>query len=214
MNKKIVVFDMDGVLINSGDILYRLLQEIFPRLTLQEYKDFFMGNFHDGKEKYAQTNPAIEMEDAEKEERRIYFADQKAQSPLFPGIRELLQSLRDQDFLLAVNTSAYERNALPLLVKNDIFDYFDFVAVFEDSRSKAEKFTMIQKRFECEVDEMVFVTDTVGDMREAAEFGVRTIGVSWGVHTKHQFHHHKEDVLAGVVDTVPELEENIQKILG
>ena len=35
-------------------------------------------------------------------------------------------------------------------------------------------------------DEIVLVTDTVGDIAEAREVGVRAIGVVWGMHTERQ----------------------------
>ena len=36
------------------------------------------------------------------------------------------------------------------------------------------------------MDEVVLITDTVGDVKEARESGIRAIGVSWGMHTEEQ----------------------------
>ena len=50
--------------------------------------------------------------------------------------------------------------------------------------------------------ECVFVTDTVGDVREAQELGIRSVAVTWGFHSAERLAEVSPDV---VVESVEEL---------
>ncbi|MFH1582653.1 MAG: HAD hydrolase-like protein, partial [bacterium] len=43
---------------------------------------------------------------------------------------------------------------------------------------------MVFKKYRAEPKDCVFITDTLGDIREAASLGVKSIGVSWGFQEK------------------------------
>ena len=68
-----------------------------------------------------------------------------------------------------------------------------FRALFEDSGRVLAAF-------------MVFVTDTLGDLREADQAGVPTIAVTWGAHGKEHFSAGSYPNLIAVVDSIPELD--------
>lgn len=200
---------MDGVLIDSIEISYGLQKETLPQLTREEYSDLLMGNFHDKKAEYVKTNPQIVLTEEEKEQHKVYYADEKSKSPIFQGIYELLNFLKSQGFILTINTSAYERNTTPLLTKNNIINFFDYVATFEDSKSKVEKFKIIQDKYDCEIGDMIFVTDSVGDLREGENFGMKMIGVTWGVHSREYFEQENSLGLIGIANSVPRLQDMI-----
>lgn len=49
--------------------------------------------------------------------------------------------------------------------------------------SKVKKMKMVFKKYDITPDDCVFITDTLGDMHEAARAGVGAIGITWGFHT-------------------------------
>ena len=62
--------------------------------------------------------------------------------------------------------------------------FFSEVLGKETHKSKVEKFKMIFKEYGLKPEECIFVTDTLGDLREAKKVGVPTIAVTWGYHGK------------------------------
>jgi len=130
---------------------------------------------------------------------------------MFVGTKELLQELYNLGYTLVLNTSAYERNCLPLLEKSKIKELFDFVAAAEVSKSKIEKFKLIENKYNVSKEDVLFITDALGDLREADESGVSTIVVTWGVHDKTYFAREVHNNLIGVAGTVEELRNFIFK---
>ena len=62
-------------------------------------------------------------------------------------------------------------------------------------RSKVAKIQMILKKHGIKPAEAIFITDTLGDMREAIKCGVLSIGVTWGFHEKERLQKRFHDFL-------------------
>jgi phosphoglycolate phosphatase-like HAD superfamily hydrolase len=104
-----------------------------------------------------------------------------------------------------------ERNCLPLLEKAGIQNMFDWVASADVSKDKVEKFAMIQERYAAKKEDLLFITDTQGDIREADRAGIATIAVLWGSHDESYFNREPHENLKGIVASPAELKECISK---
>ncbi len=51
MNKKIVIFDMDGVLIDSEVASREYMMSVYPTMTAEAHKELLCGNFHEEMQK-------------------------------------------------------------------------------------------------------------------------------------------------------------------
>lgn len=203
MKKKVIIFDMDGVLFDTNEISQRNMQLRYPGLTEEMQREILCGNFHEEVAKI--TLPHIQETEEEKAARQLKFSKDKAESPLYPGIYDMLQKLHASGHVIVLNTSAYDRNTIPLMERQNIAQYFDFLATADVHTSKAEKFALIREKYGVSNDETVFVTDTLGDLREASIAGVPTIAVTYGVHDRSYFEREHHGVLTTVVDSVEEL---------
>ncbi len=212
MTKKILIFDMDGVLIDSEVASREYMMSVFPSMTEQEHKDLLCGNFHEEMEKFKLTHNAKPETPEEKEARQAAYAIKKLNCGLYDGIHDLIKQLHKDGYTLVVNTSALERNSLPLLEKAGIARLFDFIATQEVSKSKVEKFAVIEEKYSAKKEDMLFVTDTLGDIREADSAGVPTVAVTWGAHDESYFNREPHDNLKGVVASVEELKDFIYKV--
>lgn len=77
-------------------------------------------------------------------------------------------------------------------------------------KSKAEKFRMLFKHFG-EGTRYVFITDTLGDLREAEKVGVQGIGVTWGFHPRARLERGNPWAIVG---TPKELEEKVMEFFN
>ena len=179
--KKVIIFDLDGVIFDSVELM------------------------HD----YG-VSTAVEESDDQLVARMKEYTTNKLKVPMFDGVLALLVRLHSHADLV-INTSASKENCLPLLERDGILDLFTFIAAKELSTSKIEKFKLIADRFNVELDDMIFITDTIDDVREAYAAKIPTIAVTWGVHTTEDFMSEPKDSLIAIVHTMNELESFLLK---
>lgn len=206
--KRIIIFDLDGVLFDSIGLAMASMSVSWPGLTEEMYKELLCGNIHEELKKI--TLPKKQRTEEEEAERRLLYAKNKLEVPMYPGAKELLQELHARKYTLVLNSSAYDRNVHPLLEKSNIDSLFDFVATAEISKSKVDKFKLIEERYSLTSGDCLFITDTLGDVREAELANIPTVAVTWGAHDRSYFNRlpNSKNLLA-IVDTCEELKKFI-----
>ena len=56
MKKKLIIFDMDGVLFDSCKLVNDFFLNMYPTMTQDEMNEILSGNFHEGLEKFKLNN--------------------------------------------------------------------------------------------------------------------------------------------------------------
>ncbi len=138
---KAVIFDMDGLMIDTEVVNYRFFRRFFQtigfHLSLDDYCLCFTGKSIDGG-----LNSVRELYhlDFQNEDFRKYFQNfheewENQVVPLKPGLEELLQDLKTQDMKLAVATSSDRQRVHRLFQPYSIFKYFDAVVCGTDVKA-------------------------------------------------------------------------------
>lgn len=169
---KAIIFDFDGVLVDTFDVSMSILAEQNRPTTREIFKDHHNGNVFE--------KPAITFTPEEGDD---YFGkyQEKANKNLIFPLKDQLKELA-QKYKLFIVSSQTERGIHKYLELDDYKDYFENIYGYETEKSKKKKFRMIFEQYDLSVDECIFVTDTLGDLLESAEVGVKTIAVTWGYH--------------------------------
>lgn len=204
--KKVIVFDLDGVLFDSTKMVLQFFLDSYPTMTKERMDHMLTGNFRDEVERFKLEDPGIDETPEQRKQRNLEYTKNKASAPLYPGAKELLQKLHAQGHILAINTSAIERNCVPLLEQNGIRNLFDVIMTGEIANSKTIKLNMIAEKYKVSPKDMVFVTDTVGDVKESFEAGVPTAVVTYGAHGPEFFSDTVYTNIIGMAHSVKELE--------
>ncbi len=104
--------------------------------------------------------------------------------PLVPGIREVLDALRDAGWVLGVATGMSDRGLKHCLESNEIAGLFSTLQTADRHPSKPHPSMAQTALLETgtEAASAVMIGDTVFDMEMAGNAGMRALGVDWGYH--------------------------------
>ena len=104
--------------------------------------------------------------------------------PLYEGIRELLITLREADWRLAVATGKSDRGLQACLEQHGLTDMFVSLQTADRHPPKPHTDMLDAAIFEAGVapQDAVMIGDTTFDIIMAKDANVRSIGVAWGYH--------------------------------
>lgn len=188
--KKLVIFDLDGTLLNTiADLAhstnYALEKNGFPTHQLGEY-NYFVGNG---------INKLFEraLPEGEKTEENIakirrdflahYDVHNADNSRPYEGILELLLALQEKGVQIAVASNKYQAATTKLV--GYFFPNIHFTAVLgqrEGVKTKPDPGIVAEIREKAQVDaaDTLYIGDSNVDMQTAINSGVDGCGVTWG----------------------------------
>lgn len=192
---KLFLFDFDGVLVDSLDVYEKTvtdcLQKINQPLTRgrEEFLELFDNNFYESLEKKG-INLDVFMGAAEDIIARIDYSKMKP----FTDILPVLDELKKNNILIVIssNDSPTIQEALRLYNFNGIFQE---ILGSDFKFSKKEKILHAIKKYSVAPDDIYYIGDTTGDIKEGKQAGVKTVGVTWGWHSKEKMAAAKPDYL-------------------
>lgn len=120
--------------------------------------------------------------------------------PLFPGIIETLDALRDAGCLLGVATGKSRRGLIATLERHGLAQRFDVLQTADDAPGKPNPGMLLNAMSALAVapSDTVMIGDTTFDIDMARAARVTAIGVAWG------YHEIDELVAAGAASIVPD----------
>lgn len=115
---------------------------------------------------------------------REYYAEKGIyENILYPGIKEMLEALRNSGIKIYMATSKPEVFAVRIAEHFGIKQYFDYICGSSMDGKFVEKKDIIAKIIEkekCGKDTTLMIGDTVFDMTGAVENGIKAAGVTYG----------------------------------
>lgn len=185
MEKKTILFDLDGTLTDSGEGIINCailaLQHFgLPVPSREEMRVFVGPPLHETFVKFGV--PPDKADEAVAVYRSRYTTIGKFENHPYPGIEQMLRHLKAKGYSLLVATSKPEGMSIEILEKFGLAKFFDRICGASMDRSRSSKEDVIAYLLqECGcADTMVMVGDTAFDVLGAAAHGIPTIGVSWG----------------------------------
>jgi len=200
MDKKLIIFDMDGTLVNSSITIANAINYVRKELGFDPMDTkLILSKVNDHT-----VNPAQFFYHAPKfghdHERwfsEYYTKNHDKELVLYEGIKELLEALKAKGYLLAVATNAYRRSTVESLTHLEIIDLFDGIACYDDVyKGKPHPDMLFNLLDELKVDkeEALFIGDGPRDEMAAKRAGIDYLMVDWG------FTNHEKRAIGSVVE--------------
>lgn len=187
---KALIFDRDGVIINSDVVVikaareafaqlgFTLLDEDIPQITGRSYRvytDYFLQKWDFDAEEYYRII------------RELFYANLDA-APYFEEAVKLIKKLHGQKIPLAITTSAGREGTLLILEKAGIAGMFDVIVTKEDCKNlkpDPEPYALTAKKLGITPELCLAIEDTALGVESAKKAGLKCIAIP-NEHTRDQ----------------------------
>ena len=192
---KLIVFDWDGTLMDSEAQIVACLHAAIADLGLEPMEDDTVKNVI-GLGLREAIDTLVPGRDQKFHQtfvdyyRKYWF--QSEASVLFEGVREVLDTFRQQDLLLGVATGKARRGLERVLGETDLASCFHATRCADEAPSKPHPQMLLDIITKLGVlpKETLMVGDTEYDMEMATNAGVAKIAVRTGVHSEERLNRH------------------------
>lgn len=201
METRFILFDFDGVIADSFRSAFDVQKTICPHLSEDDYRLAFEGNVNDWKEPTSvHTEECRDDIDFFAE----YIPKMEKEVGVFSGMEEVVREL-EKNYTMVVVSSTITNPIKEFLEKHNLAAHFAEIMGNDVHTNKVEKIKMVFEKYEVGASDCVFITDTLGDMREAEKAGVGSIGVTWGFQKAETLHKGKPFLLVDEPTKLPDV---------
>ena len=195
MELKSVIFDMDGTLLDTLDIISRTNNEVlqlhgFPTHTIEEYKGFVGDGMRMLMRRALPKGTSEEVVSALLPEvLDLYHEKGVGTIPPFPGIRETLSGLVERGVKISILTNKEHKYAL--LNAETILGEFHFDAILGERagiplKPAPDGIFEIAEITKVPLSQTVYAGDMKADIMTAKNAGIASVGCLWGFGRKEE----------------------------
>ena len=181
---KLILFDLDGVLVDAKEIHYTSLNEALGEyaITPDEHR-----NLYDGRKTYEKLNMLTERKGLPVSEHENIFNHKQKRTvemmhdlPINTHALELFQYLEDNGYMIGVCSNSIRRTVLTALAKSGLIEYCSVILSNEDvknSKPHPEIYWKAMSMMNCLPEETVIVEDSPPGLLAAARSSAAYIRV-------------------------------------
>lgn len=181
-NFEAVIFDMDGVLVNSEPFYVEVEQQNFRQLGLnisQEEHNTYQGTATDRMwktiiEKHGLSQSVEELVEMTNSIVTPYFQTLPAIEPM-PGVEKLIQFLTLNNMPLALASSSFSEVIEIILLKTGLKKYFEIVVNSEmagSSKPEPDIFLLTAKKLSIQPEKCIVIEDSTNGIKAAKKAGM------------------------------------------
>lgn len=178
-----VIFDLDGVLIDSEGLYYRAYSEVLKpygvTVTREEYEHYWIAQGNGPEYIVAKHNLPISPDELRQLRSPVYLQLLEAEVKLMPFVEEALTRLSPH-FALTVATNSYREHLDAVLRRMNIAQFFPMTVARQDYRQakpQPDAFVTAAAKLGLSPDQCVVIEDTYKGVTAAVSAGIRCIAV-------------------------------------
>ena len=191
MNKKLILFDYDGTIVDSAKMIVKGAIEAFRMCGLPDpdpnkVRENIGKPLATALDAYAPKGYEVNPEMISNAYRKWYAEQGRLglqDEPLYPGMFKLINDLKNhKEFNIGVATNKSRIALNNGLNKHNLNEIFDITLTMEEANPKPDPDMAIQamSMLNIEKKSTVIVGDTINDIGLGVNAGINSIGVAWG----------------------------------
>ncbi len=213
---KCIIFDVDGTLTDTGNLIFDSFNHIAERYQGRRYGEDEIIKMFGPPEEVALLHivGTGDIDRAMEEYLQYYRAHHAERARLHPGMRKVLEFLKRRQCKLAVFTGKGIHTTRITLEELGIARFFDYIVTGNDvanHKPSPEGIRKILEHFDIAPDEAFMIGDGVSDVKAAHDAGVHVGLVLWDSYAKQRVDSVRPDC---TFRTVRELEDWLEKTFG
>lgn len=184
---KVLLFDLDGTLTDSGLGIMRCAQYALDHFGIHVSDYTTLRNFvgpplEDSFIDFYGFTPA-QAEEAVRVYRERYFTTGVYENEVYPGTSEALAELQRRGYRMGIGSSKNEPMVREVLRYFDLARYFDFIAARDEAgllHTKADVLRSAIEREQLDLQTTLMIGDRYHDIEGAHAVGLPAVGILWG----------------------------------
>jgi phosphoglycolate phosphatase len=196
-NIDFIVFDWDGTLMDSTGLIALCIQLASREIGLSAPTDadakhiIGLGPDDSSRILFPDLDEAKRLELAFRYRR--HFVDRDHEAPLFPGVKMMLEDLRNRGIMLGVATGKTRPGLERAFEQTGLKAMFDFSRCADEGFPKPHPDMLLKLMAFAGRDKerVLMIGDTTHDLELAANAGVRSVAVSYGAHSESELLRHE-----------------------
>ncbi len=181
---KLFLFDFDGVLVDSLDVYEKTVTDCLIKINQpltrgrEEFLELFEGNFYE-----SLVQKGVNLDAFMKASLDILAQVKIDDIKPIKDVAPVVEKLQKKNCLIVIssNDTASIKEVLELFGYND---YFNEILGSDFMLSKKDKILYAIKKYQLSPDDIYYIGDTTGDIKEGKQAGVKTVGITWGWHSR------------------------------
>lgn len=184
------IFDIDGTLTATGDLIISSFNHVTEKYmkrsyTLNEIIDFFGPT----EETIIRQLMEKDFDAAQIDYFSFYSANHSTMVNVYAGLEDVLKSIKEKGYPLGIYTGKGRRSTLITLKETGLSRYFDHVMTGDDVKThkpSPEGILSFAEKYDLNTDEILFVGDSIHDIKAARNSGCHIASVLWDSYGKEE----------------------------
>ena len=176
---KCLIFDFDGTIADTYDIVFEIIREIFHKRGVKIPKDRKKSRSMGTREKLKKYKISRRSIVLLTRVCRRHLKKKIKTVKTFPRLKSVLKKLKKK-YRLGIVTSNSKDNVKIFLKNNGLNGVFDFIETGNPLFGKHRRLKKAIKKHEYKKSEVIYVGDETRDIKAAKKVGVKIVAVSWG----------------------------------
>lgn len=209
----VVIFDLDGTLLNTDLLIYKSYQHVFKKykpdyqLSDEELLSFLGPDLKEIFRRYFDEQMIDELMAYYREYNHTHHEDYVV---MYPTVKETLEILKQKGYSLGVVTTKYKEAAMVGLDLFDISQYFDVIIggnEVNNSKPNPEGILKVMEKTHC--SKGVMIGDNISDILAGKNAGIYTIGVNWTPKGTKEIEKLNPDLMIGQMNEIIDFIEGV-----
>jgi pyrophosphatase PpaX len=177
-----LIFDIDGTLTSTNKLIFDSFNFIAKKYLNKTFTDEeIVAMFGPTEDVILKEWCGDKFEEA-KEEYYKYYSDYHWKAKLYPGIKEILDYLKNKNSPLGIFTGKGREASMISLRKLEVDNYFDLVVTGDDvvnHKPSSEGILKFVNHFGLKNERVLMIGDSVSDVKASKEAGIKVASVLW-----------------------------------